>query len=327
MRIAVNNLSKSYDGEKFAFKPSSFEIHQGEFVTLLGPSGCGKTTLLRLLAGLETGNSGQIHFDDRLIFDGEARRVVPTEKRQIGMVFQDFALWPHMTIFENVAFGLRAQKDTDRLEERVRWALAKVDLNGFETRYPRQLSGGQQQRVAFARAIVTEPELILLDEPLSALDALLRNQLRVELVSIAKELNITCVYVTHDQEEAMSMSDRIFVMRDGEILQQGEPELLYHNPTHPFVAEFVGKTNRLVDSVTGEEKIFRPEDLSLEKQTLDDLVYKAIVQHVSYLGDRYEVIVKYGQEEWTVYSKKRVAVGEGINIYLPKTSLKLTQYA
>lgn len=326
MKITAKQLSKSYDGKEYAFKPTDFSIEQGEFVTLLGPSGCGKTTLLRLLAGLEIPNGGELYFDERRIFHGEQGLMVPTEKRNIGMVFQDFALWPHMTVFENVAFGLRAKKIKTDIKKKVTWALKKVDLQGYEDRYPKQLSGGQQQRVAFARSIVTEPKLILLDEPLSALDALLRNQLKIELVSIAKELGVTCVYVTHDQEEAMSMSDRIFVMKDGDILQVGKPEDLYHKPADAFVANFVGKSNYLLDEAAHTERAFRPESLSLVRKSPTDYAFKGRVQHVSYLGDRYECVVKHKDRLWILYHSKRLTSGEEITMYLSPGDINVINY-
>lgn len=223
MEIKLINLTKSF-GAKQVIQPTSFIIQSGSLTTLLGPSGCGKTTLLRMIAGLETPDSGEIWFADRCVFSSEKKINLPPEKRGLGFVFQDFALWPHMTVFENVAFGLRAAGKTDKLDEKVKNALHAVQLDDFARRYPHQLSGGQQQRVAFARAIVIEPACILFDEPLSALDALLREEMRSELRTLITKLGITGVFVTHDQIEAMSMSDAIAVCHAGKVEQYDTPE-------------------------------------------------------------------------------------------------------
>lgn len=315
MSITVQEISKSYSDVQ-ALKKTSFRIETGEFVSLLGPSGCGKTTLLRLLAGLETPDSGQIYFGDKLMFSSQEKKEVPTVKRGIGMVFQDFALWPHLTVFENVAFGLRAQRKTSDLREKVAWALEKVRLNGLENRYPDQLSGGQQQRVSFARAIVTRPQLILLDEPLSALDAVLREELKLELVQLVRELQLTTIYVTHDQSEAMSMSDRIFVLKEGQILQEGSPEMLYNQPQDAFVATFIGKSNFISDKSSKHKKMFRPERLRLHKEKENDLIYTGTVKNVSYVGDRYEVLIKQKDNQWLAYFPTRPQLNERITLYL-----------
>ncbi|MCC5950350.1 MAG: ABC transporter ATP-binding protein, partial [Nitriliruptoraceae bacterium] len=243
-RITLDGVSKRF-GDVQALAPVTLTVEQGEFVGILGPSGCGKTTLLRCLAGLERPDEGRIGFDDRVVFDGATGRVEPPHKRGIGMVFQDLALWPHLSVFENVAFTLRARKDTTDLAERVHDALARVQLPVHADRSPHQLSGGQQQRVAFARAIVDRPAVLLMDEPLSALDAALRVDLRAELTTLTRELGLTAVYVTHDQHEAMSMADRILVMEDGFIRQDDTPEVIYQRPATRFVADFVGRINPL----------------------------------------------------------------------------------
>ena len=214
MEIRLEGVTKAFGG-RTVIRPTTIRIESGSFTTLLGPSGCGKTTLLRMIAGLETPDTGEIFFDDWCVFSQEKRINVPPEKRGLGFVFQDFALWPHMSVFENVAFGLRAAGDVKDLDRRVKEALRAVQLDEFGQRYPHQLSGGQQQRVAFARAIVIEPKCILFDEPLSALDALLREEMRTELRELTSRLGITSVFVTHDQTEAMSMSDRIAVFYGG----------------------------------------------------------------------------------------------------------------
>jgi iron(III) transport system ATP-binding protein len=215
-------------------------VADGELFTLLGPSGCGKTTLLRLLAGFYQPDAGTIRFGDRVV-----NGLAPYERR-IGMVFQNYALWPHMTVADNIGYGLRLQRlPHEAVAERLREGLRKVNLVGFEARYPGQLSGGQQQRVALARALVLNPDILLLDEPLSNLDAKIRVQVRAEIRRLQRELAITTIYVTHDQEEALSLSDRVAVMRDGRVLQVGPPRDLYERPRTRFVADFVG-TNNLV---------------------------------------------------------------------------------
>jgi iron(III) transport system ATP-binding protein len=223
-----------------------FRIEQGQLYTLLGPSGCGKTTTLRSIAGLETPDSGRIAIGDMAVFDSARRLLVPANKRKIGMVFQSYAIWPHMDVFENVAFPLRVGGERVRESDvaaRVAKALATVRMEGFERRPATRLSGGQQQRLALARALVMEPRVLLLDEPLSNLDAKLRESMRLELRRIQKSLGITTVYVTHDQTEALAMSDVVAVMENGRIVQQGDPRTIYLKPATRFVAEFIGSTN------------------------------------------------------------------------------------
>jgi spermidine/putrescine ABC transporter ATP-binding subunit len=239
MRIAVRELTKRF-GAVLAVDDITLEIADGELFTLLGPSGCGKTTLLRLIAGFHRPDAGRVWFGERDVTD------VPAYARNIGMVFQNYALWPHMTVFQNVAYGLRLRRVRGpALVTRVEEGLRKVNLSGLGTRYPGQLSGGQQQRVALARALVLSPDILLLDEPLSNLDAKIRVQVRTEIRTLQQELGITTVYVTHDQEEALSLSDRVAVMREGRVLQLGPPRELYERPRTRFVADFVG-TNNLV---------------------------------------------------------------------------------
>lgn len=243
-QLRLEGVAKRFGGVQ-ALAPLDLTIGSGEFLGVLGPSGCGKTTLLRCLAGLETPDEGTISFGDQVVFDGTRGIQVPPQSRGIGMVFQDLALWPHLDVFENVAFTLRARKDTKDLTARVEAALEQVRLAGYGDRYPHQLSGGQQQRIAFARAVVNRPAVLFMDEPLSALDAALRIDLRAELTALTKELGLTAVYVTHDQEEAMSMSDRILVMEEGHVRQDGLPEAIYQRPSSFFVADFIGRLNLL----------------------------------------------------------------------------------
>jgi len=277
--------------EDIEFKQADFrldipflEAKPGEFLTLLGPSGCGKTTTLRIIAGFEKPDKGKIYFDDTVMND------VPPYERNIGIVFQDYALFPHMTVYDNISFGLKLRKlPKEEIKRRVSWALELVGLKGFEDRYPEQLSGGQQQRVALARALVIEPQLLLLDEPLSNLDAKIRERLRGEIKRIQKELGITTIYVTHDQEEAMAISDRIAVMSVGKIEQVGNPLDLYYNPKNEFVAKFLGLSNILeVNAEEGKAYVgnlcfevktegrvkifFRPESVYIEEGDMGEIV-------------------------------------------------------
>ena len=309
MEIRLDQISKSFD-KKQVIRPTTLTIEDGSFTTLLGPSGCGKTTLLRMIAGLETPDDGEIWLDDACVFSKPRKINLPPEKRNLGFVFQDFALWPHMTVFENVAFGLRARKDTTDLQGRVHNALRTVHLEDFEKRYPHQLSGGQQQRVAFARAIAVRPGCILFDEPLSALDALLREEMRHELTELTSALGITSVFVTHDQTEAMSMSDRIAVLNGGSVEQYAAPETIYHDPASEFVARFVGKSNWL-----SEGEMFRPE-AAVQTPVKGALHFDVAVQSVQYLGSTYEVIVPYQSVIWTLHSGRRVTPGEMLSVYI-----------
>ena len=246
MVIRVADVVKRF-GAVLAVDRADLTVADGELFTLLGPSGCGKTTLLRLLAGFYQPDAGLIRFGDRIV-----NGLAPYE-RNIGMVFQNYALWPHMTVAQNVSYGLRLRKrPAAEIRARLDQALRKVNLAGLEARYPGQLSGGQQQRVALARALVLEPDILLLDEPLSNLDAKIRVQVRAEIRTLQQELSITTIYVTHDQEEALSMSDRVAVMQDGRVLQVGVPRELYERPRTRFVADFVG-TNNLLDGQVVEE--------------------------------------------------------------------------
>jgi iron(III) transport system ATP-binding protein len=241
--ILIENLNKSF-GRHHVLKDIDLEIQEKEFVTLLGPSGCGKTTTLRLLAGFLTPDEGEIRVGGQLLSSPQA--TVPPERRRMGMVFQNYAVWPHMSVFDNVAFGLKlARLGRAEIGERVARVLAAVGLEGLEGRHPAQLSGGQQQRVALARSLVVEPSILLLDEPLSNLDAKLRERMRGELKSLQRDTGITFVYVTHDQAEAMALSDRIAVFHEGVLQQYGRPREIYERPANLFVADFMGIVNRL----------------------------------------------------------------------------------
>ncbi|MFD5261610.1 ABC transporter ATP-binding protein [Bacillus wiedmannii] len=313
MDIKISGLEKNF-GKTQALKPLQIVMKQGEFTTLLGPSGCGKTTLLRMIAGLEEPDKGEIYFGDTCMYSSAKKIKTSPHERNIGMVFQDFALWPHMNVFENVAFGLRATKQTNQLREKVEEAIKRVRLQGMEKRYPHELSGGQQQRVAFARAIVTKPHFILFDEPLSALDAILREEMRLELMDIVHSIGLTALYVTHDQTEAMSMSDQIIVMKQGEVLQKGTPEDIYVKPSHEFVAKFVGKANWLVEG----KQMIRPEHVSWTKNEVCEM-YTGEIQHVAYVGERYEMKVNMGALGiWTAYHNSKLSISKPVSLYVPK---------
>ncbi|KFC09491.1 ATP-binding component of an ABC superfamily spermidine/putrescine transporter [Trabulsiella guamensis ATCC 49490] len=329
--VQLAGIRKGFDG-KTVIADLNLTINNGEFLTLLGPSGCGKTTVLRLIAGLENVDAGRIHLEDHDITD------VPAEDRHVNTVFQSYALFPHMTVFENVAFGLRMQKTpADEIPPRVTDALRMVQLEEFAQRKPHQLSGGQQQRVAIARAVVNKPRLLLLDESLSALDYKLRKQMQNELKALQRKLGITFVFVTHDQEEALTMSDRIVVMRDGRIEQDGSPREIYEEPKNLFVASFIGEINhfdatvierldeqRVRANVEGREcniyvnfavekgqklnVLLRPEDLRVDEINHDNHIEGLIgyVRERNYKGMTLESVVE-------LESGKMVLVSEFFN--------------
>jgi spermidine/putrescine ABC transporter ATP-binding subunit len=267
MRIDIENVTKRF-GSMAAVNEVNLSIQEGELFTLLGPSGCGKTTLLRLVAGFYAPDEGEIRFD------GQNVNQVPPNERGIGMVFQNFALWPHMTVYENAAYGLKLRRlGHAEIAARVGAVFEKVKLAGFGSRYPGQLSGGQQQRVALARALVLNPKILLLDEPLSNLDAKIRVQVRQEIRKLQKELGITTMYVTHDQEEALTLSDRIAVFNQGKVFQVGPPKALYERPANRFVADFIGINNLIdgtVQAVDGREGRLRVETALGEISALFD---------------------------------------------------------
>ena len=291
MIITVNHLTKSFTVGSRVVDDVSFSIEPGEMFFLLGPSGCGKTTVLRMLAGFINPDGGDILFDQKRMND------VPPQNRNTAMVFQNYAIWPHMTVYENVAYGPRARKlDAEAIRERVDKALRVVRMEELAQRKPAQLSGGQQQRVALARALAVEPDLILLDEPLSNLDARLRLELREELQRIHRETQTTCLYVTHDQEEALSLADRIAVMNQGRIVQIGRPAEIYQQPVDEFTARFMGEINVLaadtplaamLGAPSGRKIGFRPESVHW---TNDGVT--ATVKRATFLGSKAELIVE-----------------------------------
>jgi ABC-type Fe3+/spermidine/putrescine transport system ATPase subunit len=272
--IKLDDVTKTFDGRVVAVDGVTLDIAAGEFFSLLGPSGCGKTTSLRMIAGFEHPDSGRVHVGGRDITD------VAVHKRDMGMVFQSYALFPHRTVAENVAFGLRMREvPRPDIERRVKVALAQVALTGLEERKPGQLSGGQQQRVALARALVVEPPVLLCDEPLGALDRKLRQQMQFELKELQKRLGVTLVFVTHDQEEALAMSDRIAVMNKGRVEQVGSPTEIYERPRTRFVADFIGEINILED---GGARALRPEKIRLVPAT--EARVSGIVETTNFLG-------------------------------------------
>lgn len=259
-RIRVSNLAKRF-GTFAAVHDVSFTVHENEFFSLLGPSGCGKTTTLRCISGLEQPTEGDIHISGRLVTSSKKNVMLPPERRGIGMVFQNYAVWPHMTVEQNMSYPLRlAKKSRDHIDAKMAYLVDLLELTGLEKRYPSELSGGQQQRVALGRALSTDPKVMLLDEPLSNLDAKLREQMRFELKDLQRKTGISILYVTHDQVEAMAMSDRVAVMNAGSIVQEGAPHSIYAHPTDKFVADFIGTMNFVpgtVISVTEQGALVR----------------------------------------------------------------------
>ena len=327
--IDLKNITKSF-GSQMVIDDLNLYIKENEFLTLLGPSGCGKTTTLRIIGGFETPDKG------RVIFEGTDITNLPPNKRQLNTVFQRYALFPHMNIAENIAFGLKIKgKTKSYIDDKIKYALKLVNLDGFENRMPESLSGGQQQRIAIARAIVNEPKVLLLDEPLGALDLKLRQDMQYELIRLKNELGITFIYVTHDQEEALTMSDTIVVMNQGYIQQIGTPEKIYNEPENAFVADFIGDSNiirstmvkdRLVNILgvdftcvdedfginTPVDVVIRPEDVILSAPPTGKI--QGVVSHLIFKGVHYEMEVQANGFEWLVHSTTFFPVGTLVGI-------------
>ena len=324
-QIKIENIIKQF-GDVLAVNNFSVDIKDGEFVSILGPSGCGKTTMLRMIAGFERATKGTISIGENIVSSSENKTFVPPEKRGIGMVFQSYAVWPHMSVFDNVAYPLKIKKkNKDEIKRRVEEVLEMVHLTPYIERFPHQLSGGQQQRVALGRALVAEPELLLLDEPLSNLDAKLRESMRFEIKALQEKTGVTVVYVTHDQAEAMAMSDRIVVMHGGIIQQIDRPVCIYENPANQIVADFIGLVN-FIDGIVEENDVInmpkinckinyktelsgdvvvavRPENISISKTQESSSHIKGVLKHKVYLGDSVDYRVFIGDKEIRVINK------------------------
>lgn len=347
--ISIRGLRKWFDSQRGrveALRGIDLEVAEKEFCVLLGPSGCGKTTTLRSVAGLERPDAGELEIGGTLVNSASKKVYVPTEKRDIGMVFQSYAIWPHMNVFNNIAFPLikgRKKVPRDRIAQKVREALRLVQLDGLEDRPATDLSGGQQQRIAMARAIVTEPKILLMDEPLSNLDARLREQMRVELKKITKAVGVTTLYVTHDQAEALSLGDNVCVMHNGEIVQMAPPHEVYAKPANLFVAQFVGEMNFIKATVTGPEQVecslglvavtvpkgapagapvtlaIRPEHVKLNTHNGSSSTLKGTIASKNYLGDA--ALIEIEVNGVTLISKlagdTQLCVGEHTVVELP----------
>ena len=336
--IEIQGVSKTY-GDNTVLNNLNLNIKENEFLTLLGPSGCGKTTTLKIIAGFETADSGKV------IFNGSDISNIPPYKRQLNTVFQKYALFPHMNIYENIAFGLKIKKlPKNEIDKKVHEMLKMVALEGFENRSVDSLSGGQQQRVAIARALVNEPKVLLLDEPLGALDLKLRKEMQLELKKIQKRLGITFIFVTHDQEEALSMSDTIVVMNKGVIQQMGSPEDIYNEPANAFVADFIGESNILDGTMLEDYKVefsnrvfecvdngfdknekidvvIRPEDIEITTVEKGILVGK--VNSVTFKGVHYEIEVETENTKWIIHNTKNATVGSTVGLIIDPEAIHI----
>ena len=342
--IELKSISRTFaDGFK-AVEDFNLEVKRGEFVTFLGPSGCGKTTTLRMIAGFDLPTEGQI------LLDGKEISKLPPNERPINTVFQRYALFPHMNIFDNIAFGLKLKKlPKEEIKKKVKKVLELVDLEGFEKRSVSTLSGGQQQRVAIARALVNEPEILLLDEPLGALDLKMRKEMQLELKAMHDELGITFIYVTHDQEEALTMSDKVVVMNEGYIQQEGTPQQIYDEPVNAFVADFIGDSNilsgQMVDEkvvridgvdypcIDGKEEGFPPRrrvDVVIRPEDIDIVPYgkgqwNGTITSKLFIGVHYEMLVQseHGKVEWLLQNYDQHDVGEKIGMKVDPENIQI----
>lgn len=336
--IELKHITKVYEDGFTAVDDFNLEVKRGEFVTFLGPSGCGKTTTLRMIAGFDIPTDGEI------LLNGQSITKLPPNKRPINTVFQRYALFPHMNIYDNIAFGLKQKKTPkDKIDKKVKRVLALVDLEGFEQRKVTTLSGGQQQRVAIARALVNEPEILLLDEPLGALDLKMRQEMQLELKAMHKKLGMTFIYVTHDQEEALTMSDKIVVMSKGKMQQIGTPEDIYNEPKNAFVADFIGQSNIFNGIMTGKLKarfcggeftcvddveegthitaVVRPEDVILTAPK--DGIIEGIVTSVIFKGMHYEITVESGKNEMVIQSVNSAKLGERVGMWVDPDNIHI----
>ncbi len=336
--IELRHITKTYEDGFSAVSDLNLEVKKGEFITFLGPSGCGKTTTLRMIAGFDLPTEGEI------LLNGKPITELPPNKRPINTVFQRYALFPHMNIYENIAFGLRQKKTPENvIAKKVKKVLELVDLEGFERRSIDTLSGGQQQRVAIARAVVNEPQILLLDEPLGALDLKMRKEMQLELKEMHRELGITFIYVTHDQEEALTMSDKIVVMAEGKMQQIGSPEDIYNEPANAFVADFIGDSNIFNGIMTGKLKarfcggefvcvddveegthitaVVRPEDVILTAPEKGRI--RGIVTSVIFKGIHYEITVESGKNEIVAQSVNSAAVGERVGVQVEPDNIHI----
>ncbi len=337
-QIKIDRITKRF-GDVTAVDSFCLDIADGEFISILGPSGCGKTTMLRMIAGFEKATEGDIYIGEKLVSSSTQNTFVPPEKRDIGMVFQSYAVWPHMTVFDNVAYPLKIKKKSkEEIKNRVAQVLEMVHLTPYTARFPHQLSGGQQQRVALGRALVAEPDLLLLDEPLSNLDAKLRESMRFEIKALQEKMGITVVYVTHDQAEAMAMSDRIVVMHGGVVQQIDRPVAIYENPANQVVADFIGLVNfidatvendrvcmndlkcelRQSSGVSGQAVVaVRPEHISISKQDGQGAMQGKLI-HKVYLGDSVDYRVLVGSQEIRIINQadQFEEFAEGENVYV-----------
>jgi iron(III) transport system ATP-binding protein len=353
MFLILDHITKRFPGRGqetsvHAVDDLSLEISKGEFFTLLGPSGCGKTTTLRLIAGFEFPTSGRISLDGRQL------EQVPPNKRDMAMVFQSYAIFPHLNVFENIAYGLRIKKlSNSEIRHRVGQIMALTKLTGLENRMPNQMSGGQQQRVSLARALVVEPKVLLFDEPLSNLDAKLREEMRFEIRDLQRRLNITSIYVTHDQEEALALSDRIAIMNRGRLAQLGTPEEIYERPRSKFVADFIGLANflpaqvqtvrsgratvqvgaytlqvsALPNDMTGQAALVfvRPSDIKIADESIQDNILHGQITKATYLGEKFDYRVRVDDIELRVQTTegKRHNVGDAVRLYFPPAQVHL----